>query len=75
MDMLRLRVRQVAVEKGWNLSKLQREAKLTTGVARRYWYGTRSGSANDTTPLREISLETLAVVAKTLQVQPGDLLE
>jgi hypothetical protein len=72
--MLRLRVREVAEGSGWKLSRLQREAKLTQGVARRYWYGTRSGRAGDNEPLRAINLTTLCAIAEVLQADPRDLL-
>jgi hypothetical protein len=72
--MLRLRVREIAEQRGLKLSQLQREAKLTEGVARRYWYGTRSGKAGDNEPLTEINLNTLGVIADVLQADPRDLL-
>jgi DNA-binding Xre family transcriptional regulator len=72
--MVKLQVKELAQREGWCLSQLQREAKLTTGMARRYWYGTKSGKAHDPELLTEINLEKLAAIAKVLNVQPGDLL-
>ncbi len=62
--MARLRLHEVAEQKGLNMSQLQRQSGLTIGMIRRYWY-------NETT---EVSLEALDKLAVLLGVAPGELL-
>lgn len=40
--MVRLRVKEVAEERGWKLSSLAREAKVYLNTASRYWHNTTS---------------------------------
>jgi hypothetical protein len=72
---VRLRVKEVAERQGIRLAHLQREAKLAVTTARRYWYNSRTGLARDAGTLSEVNLETLGVIAETLKVRVGDLLE
>jgi len=44
-------------------------------TARRYWYNSRTGLAKDAGTLTEVNLETLGVIAATLRVRVGDLLD
>lgn len=73
--MVRLRVRQVAQQRGLKLANVQREARLSITTARRYWYNSRSGLARDAGTLTEVNLATLGAIAALLKVQPGELLE
>jgi hypothetical protein len=72
---VRLRVKEVAEGQGLRLSYIQPEAKLAVTTARRYWYNSRTGLAKDAGTLSEVNLETLGVIAETLKVRVGDLLE
>jgi hypothetical protein len=72
---VRLRVKELAERQGLCLAHLQREARLPVTTARRYWYNSRTGLAKDAGTLSEINLETLGVIAATLKVQAGDLIE
>jgi hypothetical protein len=71
---VRLRIKEEAERQGLCLSHLQREARLPVTTSRRYWHNSRSGLARDAGTLTEISLETLGIIATTLNVRPGDLL-
>ncbi len=71
---VRLRVRELAVARGLNLSTFQREAKLPMTTARRVWFSTSTGSV-DGEPLQQISFDVLDVLAQFFQVPPGELLE
>ena len=64
MRLVKLRVREVAQAKGFNLSRLQRRSGLTMGMIRRYWY-------NETT---QVSLDALGTLAHLLEVKSGELL-
>jgi hypothetical protein len=72
---VRLRVKEIAEGQGIHLAHLQREARLPVTTARRYWYNSRTGLARDAGTLTEVNLETLGVIAATLKVRVGDLLE
>ena len=71
--MVKLRVDQVARERGVNLSQLQRKADIAMRTARRYWFNTQSGNTTGE-PLKEISFEVLAAIAKALEVKVVDLI-
>ncbi len=62
--MARLRLKELAEERGLNMSQLQRRSGLTMGMVRRYWL-------NET---GEVSLEALDRLAALLDVNPGELL-
>ncbi len=68
--MPRLRVRELAEERGLNISQLQRQTGLDMGMVRRYWYneGTKG-------PLHEINLIALGKLAQVLGVHPGELID
>jgi len=71
--MAKLRVDQVAKERGMNLSQLQRKADIAMRTARRYWFNTQSGNTTGE-PLKEISFEVLGAIAKALEVRVIDLI-
>ncbi len=67
--MLQLRLREVAENRGLNLSQLQRRTGLDIGMIRRYWYNEgRRG------PLTEVNLPALNKLAQALDVPAGELL-
>jgi DNA-binding Xre family transcriptional regulator len=70
---IKLRVRDVARIRGWNLSQLQRRADLGMSTARRMWFGTGDGREQGP-PLQYVSLEALDRIARVLEVDPRDLL-
>jgi DNA-binding Xre family transcriptional regulator len=70
---VRLRIREVAEEKGLNLSQLARRADLGMTTARRMWFGTGDGREGGE-PLQYVSLDALERIAKVLEVQPNVLL-
>jgi transcriptional regulator with XRE-family HTH domain len=72
--MARLRLRQIAEARGFTMSSLSRESKLTLNMVRRYWYNTANGLENGPS-LTEVSLPALDVLAGILGVEPGDLIE
>jgi DNA-binding Xre family transcriptional regulator len=66
---VRLQVRELAAERGVNMSQLQRQTGLTMGMIRRYWYNEGKGQ-----PLDGIQLSALARIADVLGVRSGDLI-
>lgn len=70
---LRLRVREVAEQQGFNLSLFQRRLGLSMSTARRVWYSTSDGS-DDGPPLKQISLDVLEQIADYFRIAPGELL-
>jgi DNA-binding Xre family transcriptional regulator len=70
---VRLRIREVAEAKGYNLSQLARRADLGMTTARRMWFGTSDGKEGGL-PLQFVSLPALERIARVLDVAPGDLL-
>jgi len=72
--MARLRVKEEAEARGFNMSQLQRQSGLTMGVVRRYWYNTANGLAEGD-PLEMVSLLHINRLAEVLTVSPGDLLQ
>ena len=68
--MARLRIKEIAEERGLNISQLQRLAQLEMGMVRRYWYNEgRKG------PLTEVNLVALAKLAEVLGVRPSELID
>ncbi len=63
--MYRLKVKEVAISKGFSISKLSRVADVSIRTVRRAW--------ND--PMYSIELSSLGRIAKALQVPINDLLE
>ena len=63
--MFRLKIKEVAESKGYNMSTLSREADVPFNTVRRAWKN----------PQYEIKLATLNRIAKTLGVSTADLIE
>ncbi len=63
--MLRLRVKEVAESKGYDMSKLSRATDISFNTIRRLWKN----------PLEGANVQTLARIAKVLDVTVNDLLE
>jgi transcriptional regulator with XRE-family HTH domain len=63
--MYRLRVREVAVSKGFNQSSLSRASDISFATIRRIWRD----------PHYDISMSTLSKIAKALQVDVRELIE
>ncbi len=63
--MFRLKIKEVAESKGYNMSTLSREADVPFNTVRRAWKN----------PQYEIKLATLNRIAKTLGVATADLIE
>ena len=69
---IRLRVRDIAQAQHFNLSRFQRELKLTLGTARRVWYSTSDGREQGD-PLKQVSLDIVEQIADYFGVAPGEL--
>ena len=63
--MFRLKIKEVAESKGYNMSTLSREVDVPFNTVRRAWKN----------PHYEIKLATLNRIAKTLGVKTADLIE
>ncbi len=63
--MLRLRVKEVAIQKGYNMSSLSRAADLSFSTVKRLW----------TKPYSGATINTLDRIAKILNVPLSDLIE
>ena len=72
--MSKLRVQELARNRGFNISQLQLKTGVAMGTMRRYWYGTRDGKAEGLA-LQEVDLAILASIAKTLQVKLVELID
>ena len=70
--MAKLRVREIAESRGLNMSRLQIKAGVSMPSVRRYWYGTRDGSASGE-PLKEVDLGVLQALARALSVPVSEL--
>lgn len=62
---IRLRVKEVARQKGFSMGKLQRDADVAYNTVKRMYKN----------PYHVITTETLGKLAKALGVHPGELLE
>ena len=62
---IRLRVKEVASQKGFSMGKLQRDADVAYNTVKRMYKN----------PYHVITTETLGKLAKALGVSPGELLE
>ncbi len=62
---IRLRVKEVANQKGFSMGKLQRDADVAYNTVKRMYKN----------PYHVITTETLGKLAKALGVLPGELLE
>ena len=72
--MIRMRVRQLAEGKGYNLSTFQRAAQLPMTTCRRVWFSTSDGSVNGE-PLKTLSFDVLEQLADFFEVEVCDLME
>jgi transcriptional regulator with XRE-family HTH domain len=64
-DVVRLRIRELAEERGWNAAKLARRADLSNNAV----YGIWNGETTDP------GLLTLAAIARALEVKIRDLID
>ena len=62
---IRLRVKEVAQQKGFSMGKLQRDADVAYNTVKRMYKN----------PYHIITTETLGKLARALGVQPGELIE
>lgn len=62
---VRLRVREIAEQKGFNISSLSRKSDVSHNTIRRLWHD----------PYRHVDLVVLQRIAKVLEVPTGDLIE
>jgi DNA-binding Xre family transcriptional regulator len=62
---VRLRIKEIAKQRGLNQSQLQIKAGVTPQLLNRYWH-------NHT---QSVAFEPLEKIARALEVKPGDLLE
>jgi len=65
VPMIRLRVKEVAAEKGYNQDRLMRESGISLSVVAGYWHNR----------VRGISFDNLAILSKVLGVPVGELFE
>jgi DNA-binding Xre family transcriptional regulator len=63
--MVRLKVKEVAISKGYNMSSLSRASDVSFGTIKRMWRNPYSGA----------TVDTLAKIARVLQVSLADLVE
>jgi transcriptional regulator with XRE-family HTH domain len=63
--MLRLRVREIAESKGFNMSSLSRASDVSFNTIKRIWRD----------PHREVTTTTLERIAKALKVPTAELIE
>lgn len=71
---IRLRVRELAEAKGFNISTFQRQAQIPMSTARRLWYSTSDGK-EDGLRLKSVSLDTLDQLSEFFKVDPGKFLQ
>jgi DNA-binding Xre family transcriptional regulator len=62
---VRLRVKEIAKQKGFSMGKLQRDADVAYNTVKRMYKD----------PYHVVTTETLGKLAKALGVPPGDLIE
>lgn len=63
--MIRLRVKEVAISKGYNMSSLSRATDISFTTIKRLW----------TKPYSGVNINTLSKIAKVLNVSISDLAE
>lgn len=79
--MTRLKVRDHASEKGFNMSqllaavnqRLNRDSPIAMGTIRRYWYSTKDGKESGS-PIELVDILLLNAIAKVLDVELIDLI-
>lgn len=70
---MRISIRRAAQRRGWSISEVQRRTLLPMPLVRRYWYGTRDGSA-DGAPLETVTLRALDAFCRVFGEPPGAFL-
>ncbi len=63
--MVRLKIREVAIAKGYSMSRLSREANMACKTIQAIWRN----------PYREVTTTTLGKIAKVLGVNASELIE
>ena len=63
--MVRLKIKEVAESKGYNMSSLSRASDVSFGTIKRLW----------TKPYSSTTIDTLSRIARTLNVEISDLIE
>ena len=63
--MILLRIKEVAQQRGYNMSSLSRATDISFGTIKRLWRHPDTG----------VSLDTLAKIARVLEVSVADLME
>lgn len=70
---IRLRVAEIAKERGMDMATLARRAEIGMTTMRRMWHNTATGSIGGD-PLESVNLKVLEDIADVLGVEPGELL-
>lgn len=73
--MTKLKVKEAATARGYTLSDLQLAARLPMTTARRVWWSSRSGLAQDAGTLKSVHLDTLTAIAEVLDTTLDELIE
>lgn len=68
--MVRLIVREIAEQRGFNMSQLQRRASLPMSTIQRYWHATGVKGQ----PLASVELRHIDAICSALDCEPGDLI-
>jgi DNA-binding Xre family transcriptional regulator len=71
---IRLRVQELAGERGIEMSVLARRADIGMTTMRRVWHNSATGSKGGE-PLESVNLKVLEDIADVLGVEPGELLK
>jgi DNA-binding Xre family transcriptional regulator len=67
---VKLNIPAIAEKRGFNMSQLQREARMPMATMQRYWHATGKGGA----PLTSVDLRHLDRLCKALKCDISDLL-
>lgn len=71
---IRLRVQELASERGIDMAVLARRADIGMTTMRRVWYNSATGVKGGA-PLESVNLKVLEDIARVLDVDPGELLK
>lgn len=71
---IRLRVQELAGERGIDMAVLARRADIGMTTMRRVWHNSATG-AKGGMPLESVNLKVLEDIADVLGVEPGELLK
>ena len=66
-DMIKLRLAQLATQRGLNLNQTAIQSGISLAVIRRYWYSSKDGK-KDGEPLLEVRMDFLEKLADLLKV-------